>query len=916
MVRQFYTTRSLRNSAKAGTSPAHPTHGNPKDDWTKNPSLQNSRKAWRRWVPVPRILRMGIQKMIGQKILHYKILEKLGEGGMGVVYKAEDTRLEREVAIKFLPREIRVSEEKRERLKIEAKAAAALNHPNIATVYSCEEVDDEFFIVMEFVDGQELREKIKSWPLELKEAIQISGQIAEGLQMAHEKGIVHRDIKSSNIMMTQKGQVKIMDFGLAKVAGGAQVTKEGTTVGTTSYMSPEQTTGEDVDQRSDIWSFGVLFYELLTGQLPFKGDYEQAILYSIVNEDSKPVSSHLKNIPVSLDRIVSKCLEKDKTKRYQTVSELLVDIQDAKDDLGLSSSTTIKKRRSVRFPISTNSRRIAVGLSGLIIVALFFLLAPRSWFGFETVPDQRSLLVLPFNNIGGESSRQAFCDGLVETLTSKVTQLEKFHGSLWVVPSSEVRQRKITSPSEANQTFGVNLCVTGSLQAIANGYRLTLNLVDAKNLRQLNSSVIDIDLAELSGLQDNAVIKMMEMLNLELKPEMRGVLTAGGTTVPGAYEFYIQGRGYLQRYESVENLDAAINLFERAIEQDTSYALAFAGLGEAYWQKYKSSKEILWVEKALKQCEKAITLNQQLAPVKVTQGIIHAGTGRYENAIADFKAALNIEPKSASAYRGLGRAYESKEMLEEAELTYRKAIEMKPSYWAGYNALGGFYSRHSRYEDAISQYLQVTNLTPDNYRGYNHLGANYYYLKRWKDAREMFERSLAIKATYGAASNLGSLYYIEGRFADAARTYESALELNEHNYVVWGNLASAYYWAPGMRDKAQETYERAIRMALEQHKVNPNNPDVVSNLAEYYAMTGEVTKALSYINQALEMSPKDVEVMYRAGAAYEQLGVRDKALHWIGKALENGYSRSEIEHLPELRGLVADVKYQQLVSKL
>ena len=835
---------------------------------------------------------------------------------MGVVYKAEDTRLEREVAIKFLPREIRVSEEKRERLKIEAKAAAALNHPNIATVYSCEEVDDEFFIVMEFVDGQELREKIKSWPLELKEAIQISGQIAEGLQMAHEKGIVHRDIKSSNIMMTQKGQVKIMDFGLAKVAGGAQVTKEGTTVGTTSYMSPEQTTGEDVDQRSDIWSFGVLFYELLTGQLPFKGDYEQAILYSIVNEDSKPVSSHLKNIPVSLDRIVSKCLEKDKTKRYQTVSELLVDIQDAKDDLGLSSSTTITRRRSVRFPISTNSRRIAVGFSGLIIVALFFLLAPRSWFGFETVPDQRSLLVLPFNNIGGESSRQAFCDGLVETLTSKVTQLEKFHGSLWVVPSSEVRQRKITSPSEANQTFGVNLCVTGSLQGIDNGYRLTLNLVDAKNLRQLNSSVIDIDLAQLSDLQDNAVIKMMEMLNLELKPEMRGVLTAGGTTFPGAYEFYIQGRGYLQRYESVENLDAAINLFERAIEQDSSYALAFAGLGEAYWLKYRDSKDPIWVEKAVKQCEQAAYLNSYLAPVQITLGIIHAGTGKYDDAIEDFKNALDIDPKNAGAYRGLGRAYESKEMLEEAELTYQKAIEMKPGYWAGYNVLGVFYYRHSRYDEAINQFQQVIKLTPDNYRGYNNLGGIYYYLKRWKDAREMFEHSLAMKASYSAASNLGTLYYIEGRYADAVQTYETALELNDHNYAVWGNLASACYWTPGMRDKAQQNFQRAIELAEEQKKVNPNDPDVISRLAGYYAMITNRKAALTHITQALEMAPKNVQVMYQVGTAYEQLGERDKALQWVGKALENGYSRSEIEHQPELRELVADVKYQQLVSKL
>lgn len=851
--------------------------------------------------------------MIGLTILHYTILEKLGEGGMGVVYKAEDTRLEREVAIKFLPRELRVSQDERERLKIEAKAAAALNHPNIATVYSCEEVDDEFFIVMEYIDGQELQEKIKSWPLELKEVIQISGQIAEGLQTAHEKGIVHRDIKSSNIMMTQKGQVKIMDFGLAKIAGGAQVTKEGTTVGTTSYMSPEQATGEKVDQRSDIWSFGVLFYELLTGQLPFKGEYEQAILYSIVNKDSPPVSSHLKNIPVSLDRIVSKCLDKDKTKRYQTVSEFLVDMEEVKDDLGLTSPATIKKRRSVRFPISTNSRRIAVGLSGLIIVALFFLLAPRSWFGFETVPDQRSLLVLPFNNIGGESSNQAFCDGLVETLTSKVTQLEKFHGSLWVVPSSEVWQRKITSPSEANQTFGVNLCVTGSLQGIDNGYRLTLNLVDAKNLRQLNSSVIDIDLTELSDLQDNAVIKMMELLNLELKPEMEEVLSAGGTTVPGAYDFYIQGRGYLQRYESVENLDAAINLFERAIEQDSEYALAFAGLGEAYWLRYRDSKDPIWVEKAVKQCRQAAYLNSHLAPVQITLGLIHSGTGRYDEAIDNFKSALDIDPKNAAAYRGLGGAYESKEMLEEAELTYQKAIEMKPGYWAGYNILGVFYYRHSRYDEAIDQFLQVTKLTPDNYRGYSNLGGMYYFLERWSDARKMFERSFAINESYSVSSNLGTLYFIEGRYSDAANMFETALKVNDNDYLVWGNLASAYHWISGKMDKAQQNYQRAIELAEEQKKINPNDPDVISSLAGYYAMIANREKALSYITQALKMAPKNVQVMYLAGTTFEQLGERDKALQWIGKALENGYSRSEIENQPELRELVADLRFQQII---
>lgn len=853
--------------------------------------------------------------MIGQTVLHYKILEKLGEGGMGVVYKAEDTRLEREVAIKFLPREIRVDESERERLKTEAKAAASLNHPNISTIYSCEEVDDEFFIVMEYIDGQELRDKIKTCPLSQEEALDVVNQIAAGLQVAHDTGIVHRDIKSSNIMMTQKGQVKIMDFGLAKVAGGAQVTKEGTTIGTTSYMSPEQAKGEEVDQRSDIWSVGVLLFEMLTGEFPFKGEYEQAILYSIVNEDLTPISSILKDIPLSLEQIINKCLEKDSKNRYQNVADLVEDLDDTADDLGIVLATSTKKRSSYK-PHSQFNQRITLGLIVVLVAVLLFFLIPKSWFGFNSVPDQQHLIVLPLSNIGSDPGNQAFCDGLVETLTSKVTQLEQFHGSLWIVPASEVRRYNVTSPGEANQSFGVNLCVTGSLQSIADSYRLTLNLVDAKNLRQLNSTIVDINKSELSGLQDAAVIKTMEMLNLELRPEMKGLIAAGGTTVPGAYEFYVQGRGYLQRYENEENLNAAVNLFERAIDKDSVYALAYAGLGEAYWRKYSATKDPLWVEKAIESCDKAVNINSRIAPVQITLGIIHAGTGRYDDAIKNYKNALDIDPKNAAVYRGLGKAYESKEMLKEAELNLKKAIEIKPGYWAGYNVLGVFYSRHGRYDEAIEQFQQVTKLTPDNYRGYNNLGGIFYYLKRWSDARKMFERSYAINQSYGISSNLGTLNYIEGRYDEAARWYETALDINDHDYAVWGNLASANQWIPGKQDEAQLNFERAIELAEEKKKVNPNDPDLISRLAGYYAKVKNREQALKHITQALDMAPKNVQVMYRVGSAYEQLGDRNKALLWIGNALENGYSRSEIENQPELRDLVADAKYQELVSKL
>ncbi len=259
--------------------------------------------------------------MIGKTILHYKILEKLGEGGMGIVYKAEDTKLKRDVAIKFLPSQIASQNEERERFKVEAQAAAALNHPNIATIYSIEETDNEAFIVMEYIDGVELKDKISSGPVKQNKALEIITKIADGLKTAHNKGIIHRDIKSSNIMVTGDDQVKVMDFGLAKIKGSGLVTKVGTTMGTAAYMSPEQVSGEKVDQRTDIWALGIIFYELLTGELPFKADYDAAWTYLILNKDPLKPSELDRKIPAQLDSIVMKMLEKDRDKRYEKIEE-------------------------------------------------------------------------------------------------------------------------------------------------------------------------------------------------------------------------------------------------------------------------------------------------------------------------------------------------------------------------------------------------------------------------------------------------------------------------------------------------------------------------------------------------------------------------------------------------------------------
>jgi len=859
--------------------------------------------------------------MIGKTILHYKIVEKLGEGGMGVVYKAEDTKLKREVAIKFLPHHISVNEEERKRFEIEAQAAASLNYSNIATIYAIEETDEEMFISMEYIDGVELKDKIRTCPIPAKEALTIAIQIAEGLEAAHKKGIVHRDIKSQNIMITNDDKVKIMDFGLAKIKGGSQITTIGATVGTIAYMSPEQAKGDKVDHRTDIWSLGVVFYEMLTGELPFKGDYDQAIIYSILSEKPDEVSSGYENYPATLGDIIDKCLRKDQNARYQSAAELLEDLKKVQYNSNAVIDVSLKETLKVFVKNNPKRRRVLLisGISLFLIILLYLLPFSRefftSLFSSPQISLEKHLLILPFNSIGSNSNRQAFSDGLVETLSSNLTQIERFQGSLWVVPASEVMQNKIKSISEAYKMYGVNLVVTGSLQFLNNLLRLTLNLVDAKNLRQLNSSIIDIRSEDISSIQNEAVIKLLEMLHIELEPELKDILNVGKTSVPEAYEFYVQGRGNLQRYESLGNVEEAINLFKLAADSDTNYALAYAGLGEAYWRKYEITKKSELVEYAINEAGKAFKLDSLLAPINVTLGMIYSGTGNYELAIKHFNLALSNDPHDAAAFRGLAKAYEAAQDISQAETTYKRAIKLKPDYWAGYNDLGVFYYKHSRYDDAINQFKEVIKLTPDNYRGYNNLGGIFYMLERWTDAREMFERSLQIQKSYNIYSNLGTLYYIEGKYEDAAKMYEQALKINDNDYLTWGNLAAAYFWIPGKHAEALANYRNAITLAENKLKINPNDPEVASNLASYYSDIGDSSRAFKLLKESINNAPDNIMVMYRAATIYEHFGDREKAIYWIGKAIENGYSRSEIEHQPELKKLIEDKRYKLLTAK-
>jgi len=846
--------------------------------------------------------------VIGRTVSHYKILEKLGGGGMGVVYKAEDKRLKRIVALKFLPPELTRDEGAKKRFILEARAASALDHPNICNVHDIGETPEgQSFICMAYYDGETLKKKIERGPMPVREAVGIVSGIANGLAEAHKHGIVHRDIKPANVMVTSGGGVKVVDFGLAKLIGAARFTETGRTPGTPVYMSPEQIRGDAVDERTDVFSLGVLLYELLTGSLPFKGDYQEAVQFSILKASPEPVSKYRKDVPAALQTILRKAMRKDPGRRHQSAADLREDLE--------RWMAGKRKRIPARHLV-----RLGLPITVLFAVLLAILLEPTArdlvtrLLPSGGTPDEKHIVVLPFENIGGDPANRAFCDGLMETMTSKITQLEQFHGSLWVVPSSDVRGLEVTSASEARREFGVNLVFSGSVQRLTDRYQLTLNLIeiDAKGPRQLESDVFDGSLAGFADLQDEAVLRMAAMLNVELHPQAQEVLFAGGTAVAASYDDYVQGRGYLQHYETEENIDRAIVLFEQAIADDSLFALAYAGLGEACWRKYGASEDGQWVDRAITSCTRGYELNSKLAPVRVTLGMIYRGTGRYEDAVTEFNEALALDPASAPAYRGLAKAYTNLQMVEEAEAIYKKAITVKPEYWAGYDDLGLFYYIKGRNDEALAQFSRSLTLAPDNSRVYNHMGAVYYAQERWDDARRMFIRSIEINPTRPAYSNLGVIEYIEGNYAESAAMVEKALDISDKSHLTWLNLANAYYWMPDKREQAYEIYRRVVEMAEARREVNPNDPYLLTSLAGYYAILGERERALSMLDQAYALAPDDLWVLYDHGHAFEQMGDRDKALEWIEKALEAGYQRKEMERDPFLADLRADERFQRL----
>ncbi len=701
----------------------------------------------------------------------YRILQEVGRGGMGIVYEAEDLRLHRTVALKFLPEDLTASQDDIARFQHEAEAISALNHPHIATIYDVDEVDGRKFLTLEFIPGGTLKARVtqsvsQGKEIPLTDVADYGIQIAEALAHAHREGIIHRDIKTDNVMLSREGSVRLTDFGLAKLKGRGQITRAGSTLGTAAYVSPEQLRSEDVDQRSDLFSLGVVLYELTTGHLPFRGEHESALTYSVAHEDPTPAATYRKDVPGALVTIIQRCLEKDKTRRYQNADALAADLREF--------------RRGLTAPGSSAPRRgklpwvIAAAAAALGVLALYlFLPASR-----PSPPTGKSIAVLPFANMSGNPEDEYFSDGVTEDILTQISRI----ADLNVISRTSVMQYKGTKKTirEIGRELNVGYILEGSIRRAGDQVRIVAQLIDATDDRHVWAETYDKEFKQIFAVQSEVAQKIAGALEAKLSSAERQRIESRPTSNIDAYNDVLKGRFHWNK-RTADDLAKALGYFKSAIEKDPGYADAYAGLAESYvlFPEYAGASADQMYPLAESAAKKALDIDPSMGEAHAVFGLIRIDRWDYRGGEQEIKKAIALSPNNPSAHQWYSLCLVFQGRLDEGFAEMNRAHELDP----------------------LSLVISMD------------VAYNLLFQRKYDKANEQFRKTLELDPGFSIAwAGLAESNALKGAMQDALESCAKAKSIAPDDPFVLGSIGYAYGRA-GKRDDATLVLEKLRRMS-------------------------------------------------------------------------------------------------------
>ncbi len=888
---------------------------------------------------------MGITP--GSRVGPYDVVSAIAAGGMGEVFLARDTRLRRQVVLKTLLGAESQSAEARKRLLHEARAAATLNHPNIASIYDILELDDQTVIVMEYVPGESLVAKVRKGGLPQAEVVDLGLQLADALIEAHRHGIVHRDLKPANVCLTPDGRLKVLDFGIARIRPvdrvgltpgttpdttpgatvGETISVPGRIVGTPGYTAPEQLRGESADHRSDIYSLGVLLFELCTGRLPF--DAPDALGLALATASDTPLRAHEVQPAVSqqMSDVITRAMTRERHDRYQSVESMRTDLR--RLDVPRSERTTTAAE--IHVPPSTSTPILSKTLATLQqltgghlarAVAVVAVIVVGAWFIANqggptpslttTVTIAPTVAVLPFVNERDDPANDYdhLGAGLADLIVSALDGLP----AVSVVSGVGTLGADATDADLATiaSGLGATAIVQGSFSLDGDEFEVSASLHAADGSEVWDDGYSD-SFMNFFTMERELVEDLVQAIGIDLTEAERARLARVPTESTEAFEAYAQGRVRLDRRDpTLEDVPVAVRLFTEAIEVDPEFALAHAGLGDAYWWQFREDREAEAATRAADAVLAALALDPDLPQVRLSLATIYRGTGRVEQAEDQVRQVIEGYPSNSDAHRVLGQILDSQRRTDEAVAEYGQAIALRPSYWRNYFELGLTYYQANRRPLAAAQFRRVTELMPESARGFQVLGSMYQTMGELELARENYERSLEFGALPAAHSNIGLLEWAAGNYEAAAEAFAAAVALAPDDFRYRRNLGDAYR-VLGREEEALAEYRRAVEKAADVVRVNAADVVTLGQLATIESLAGSHEAALGHIDDALQLAPGDPGLLYTKAVVHAASGDTETALSFVISAVSGGYPPTLARQQGELTALEGMPEFEELL---